>query len=47
MVKVKTKWVYNRDETIEINSEVIDTKNYKSNFEFCVPRPEYNKKLIL
>ena len=31
--------------TIEINSEVIDTKNYKSNLEFCVPRPEYNKKL--
>ena len=32
--------------TIEINSEVINTKNYKSNLEFCVPRPEYNKKLI-
>ena len=32
--------------TVEINPDVIDTKNYKSNLEFCVPRPVYNKKLI-
>ena len=31
--------------TVEINQEVIDTKNYKSNLKYCIPRPKYVKKL--
>ena len=29
---------------VEINLEVIDSKNYINNLKYCVPRPEYNKK---
>ena len=29
---------------VEVNSEVIDSKNYINNLKYCIPRPELNKK---
>ena len=32
------------NKNVDINSEVIDSKNYLNNLKYCIPRPELNKK---